>query len=80
LTPHLFRPLFLASFSHQDLQDLFQPFLDLASLQILAQSLHTPKHRNNIMYDEHRNPRSYARRIMFEKRKIFFSAALRNIT
>jgi hypothetical protein len=24
------------------------------------------------MYDEHRNPRSYARRIMFEKRKIFF--------
>ena len=36
--------LFLASLSHQDFQDLFQPFLDLAALQIFAKSL---KHKIN---------------------------------
>ena len=35
----LFGPLFLASLSHQDFKDLFQPFLDLATLQVFAKSL-----------------------------------------
>ena len=37
----LFSPLFLASLSHKDFQDLFEPFLNLTALQIFAKSLQT---------------------------------------
>ena len=35
----LLGPLLLSTLSHDDLQDLLEPFLDLSSLQILAQGL-----------------------------------------
>ncbi len=36
---NLFGPLLFSSLSHQDLQNLFQPFLNLATFEIFAQSL-----------------------------------------
>jgi len=40
---NLFGPLLFSSLGHQDLQNLFQPFLDLATFEIFAQSLFNKK-------------------------------------